>query len=145
MSSRRIELSLDPQVAWLGLLEVASSLGKVEETSEASKFLMLKMRYGMNPVRLRVSLLSGSDGRSSVVEIQARGQDVMGVASRKCIDKLCMAMERIPSPPLASAPIPSDAPAPPAGATRFCAQCGGGLAESARFCPQCGTQICSLG
>lgn len=67
-------------------------MGKIEEQSDATRFLVMKARYGLNPVRLRVTVLSGPLPSSSILEITGRGQDVMGVASRKVIDKLILAL-----------------------------------------------------
>lgn len=91
MSSRTVELQLSPDVAWDGLKTAANTLGKIEETSDTARFLIFKARYGFNPVRMRVSVMSGPTGDTSRLEIQARGQDIWGVASRKVIDRLCAA------------------------------------------------------
>ena len=73
------------------LKAVAADLGNVEESHETSRFLIFKARYGLNPVRLRVSVQSGASDATSRLEIQARGQDIWGVASRKTMDRLCAA------------------------------------------------------
>jgi hypothetical protein len=91
MSNRTVELQLSPDVAWSQLKTAAATLGKVQEAHETARFLILRARYGLNPVRLRVSVLSGPSGDTSQLEIQGRGQDIWGVASRKVIDRLCAA------------------------------------------------------
>jgi len=88
MSTRTVELQMTPAAAWNALKAAASSLGKVEETSENTRFLTVKARYGLNPVRLRVSVLSGASPETAILDVQGRGQDVWGVASRKVIDRL---------------------------------------------------------
>ncbi|MDO8389767.1 MAG: hypothetical protein Q7V57_04695 [Actinomycetota bacterium] len=92
MTMRRIELECPRVEAWSRLLAAADKVGKVEEAHEASYFLIVKGRYGLNPVRLRVSVLSGPTAATAVLEIQGRGQDVWGVASRKVIDRLSAAL-----------------------------------------------------
>jgi hypothetical protein len=92
MTARNVELDLPPAKAWEQLKTAATSLGKIEEAQENSRFLILKARYGLNPVRLRVSVLSCPSPNVSRIEIQGRGQDVWGVASRKVIDRLCAAL-----------------------------------------------------
>jgi hypothetical protein len=92
MSNRRVELQRSPEHAWAVLKSAAAALGKVSETSDSTRFLIMRARYGLNPVRLRIAVLSGATPNTSVIEIQGRGQDVMGVASRKVIDKLVMAL-----------------------------------------------------
>ena len=89
MTNRTVELQLPPKAAWEQLIASADKLGKIQEVHDASRFLILKARYGLNPVRLRISVLSGPTDQSSRLDIQGRGQDVWGVASRKVIDRLC--------------------------------------------------------
>src|SRR5437879_5371978 len=91
MSERTVELQIPPEAAWEQLKSTAATLGKVEEAHDTSRFLVLKARYGLNPVRLRVNVLTGPSRGTSRLEIQGRGQDVWGVASRKVIDRLCAA------------------------------------------------------
>lgn len=79
---------MSSEVAWQALARAAQTVGKIEEKSEATRSLKMKARYGLNPVRLRASVLSGATAQTSVLEFEARGQDVMGVASRKVIDKV---------------------------------------------------------
>jgi hypothetical protein len=140
MTSRRVELAAEPAVAWSQLKSAAAQLGKIEEKSDGSRFLILKMRYGLNPVRMRVSVLSAADGQSSVLDIQGRGQDVWGVASRKAIDRLCLAIQAAMPPPRPPSP---PATAPQSSGSRFCEQCGGAVSASAKFCSGCGTAVAS--
>jgi len=86
-----VELQLSPSDAWTQLKGAAAGLGKVEEAHEAARYLILKARYGLNSVRLSVAVLSGPSEESSRLDIQGRGQDIWGVASRKVIDRLCAA------------------------------------------------------
>lgn len=83
---------VDPARAWSRLLEAESSIGKVETASEGSRFLVMRARYGLNPVRLRITVLTSHAPETSLLEIQARGQDVWGVASRRISDRLCAAL-----------------------------------------------------
>jgi hypothetical protein len=92
MTQRRIEIQAPPDVAFERLQAAFSSIGSVEETSSLTRTLTGKARYGLNPVRLRISVLSGFSGESAVLDIQGRGQDVWGVASRKVIDRLVDAL-----------------------------------------------------
>ena len=83
---------MSPAAAWDKLKSAAASLGKIQEAHETSRYLVLKARYGLNPVRLRVSVVSGTSAGTARLDIQGRGQDVWGVASRKTIDRLCAAL-----------------------------------------------------
>jgi hypothetical protein len=93
MTTRSVELPIPPADAWNRLKAAADSVGRIEEAQEGSRFLMVKARYGLNPVRLRVSVLTGPTDSTSILDIQGRGQDVWGVASRRVIDPLCAAVE----------------------------------------------------
>jgi hypothetical protein len=93
MSQRRIEFPAPPDVAWPCLKAAFATIGKIEESNESTRSLIGKASYGLNPVRMRVSVLSGPSGDSAVFDIQARGQDVWGKASRTVIDRLAAALE----------------------------------------------------
>lgn len=92
MTDRNIELQMPVDVAWTRLQSAANSVGKIEEAHQTSHYLVMKARYGLNPVRLRVSVLTGPTPETAVLEIGGRGQDVWGVASRKVIDRLCASL-----------------------------------------------------
>ena len=93
MAQRRVELQLSPDIAWQRLQSACSNIGKVEEVSNSTRSLVAKARYGLNPVRLRISVLSGPSGDSAVLDIQSRGQDVWGGASRKVTDRVIAALD----------------------------------------------------
>ncbi|WP_406816172.1 hypothetical protein [Mycobacterium sp. M23085] len=69
MKKTTVELQLPPEMAWDRLKTAAEELGKVEEAHENSHYLLLKARYGLNPVRLRISVLSGPTAETSRLEI----------------------------------------------------------------------------
>ncbi len=92
MSERRVEVDMPKGEAWRRVISAAEQVGKVESRADGAYYLTMKARYGLNPVRLRVSVLTGPNEGASVIEIQGRGQDVWGVASRTVIDRLCAAL-----------------------------------------------------
>jgi hypothetical protein len=92
MTTRQVELPLDPAAAWPMVLRAADSTGKVKESVEAAHYLTLKSRYGLEAVHLRVAVLSGPTPNTSILEIQGHGDDIWGVASRKVMDKLIGAL-----------------------------------------------------
>ena len=91
MTTRSVELPIPPADAWSRLKVAAQSIGRIEEAQEGARFLMLKARYGMNPVTVRVSVLTGLTDSTSVLDIEGRGQVVWGVD--RVIDRLCAAVE----------------------------------------------------
>ena len=90
MTTRRVEVQRAPDAVFQHLQ--TAGVGKVEQANPDTRSLVIKARYGLNPVRLRVSVLSGPHPDTSVLDIQARGQDILGVASRKVIDRLIEAV-----------------------------------------------------
>jgi len=82
---------MSPADAWERLKVAAGSIGTVEETHDSARYLVAKARYGLNPVRLRVAVVTGAAGQA-VLDITGRGQDIMGGASRKVIDRLISAI-----------------------------------------------------
>jgi hypothetical protein len=88
MNQRRVEVALSPDVAYDRVYDATNQIGKVEEARRTTRTITGKARYGLNPVRYRVAVLSGLTPESAIIEIQGRGQDIWGVASRKVIDRL---------------------------------------------------------
>jgi hypothetical protein len=88
--TRIVKLRVPPGQAWDRLKTAATSIGKIEEAHDSSLFLTVKARYGLHAVRLRVSVLSGSTGATSVLDVESRGQ--LRLVNRKVIDRLCAAL-----------------------------------------------------
>jgi hypothetical protein len=89
--NRRVELSVTPDAAFAKVSRAFEVIGKLEDANPTTRTVVGKARYGLNPVRLRVSILSAPAG--SVLEIAGKGQDVWGAASRKVTDKLLAAIK----------------------------------------------------
>ena len=85
---RNVEVSVPPEQAFQKVLAAMASIGKVEESNPITRSLVGKARYGLNPVRLRITVLSGAQVGTAIIEIGGKGQDVWGAAPRKVIDKL---------------------------------------------------------
>jgi hypothetical protein len=90
--TRRVEMQMEPRAALDQLRRAVREVGKVEQDSEATSSLVAKVRYGLNPVRLRVSVLTGPTDGTSVVEISAVGQDIWGAAARRATDRVVAAI-----------------------------------------------------
>jgi hypothetical protein len=71
-----------------------SSIGKVAEVSKLTLSLTGRTRYGLQSVKLRVSVLWQGEGRS-LIQIQGFGDDVWGGGARKGTDKLIRALEAL--------------------------------------------------
>ena len=87
----RIELQLPSDEAFKRLIIAGDKVGKVEEVSEIARYVVIKARYGLEPVRVRASVTTASE-TTSFLEIQGRGQDVWGVGSRKVMERIVQAI-----------------------------------------------------
>ena len=90
--SRRIELAVPPETAFQTVATALAKIGNVEQANPTTRSLVGKAYYGTNPVRLRITILSGVQAGTAIVEIGAKGQDIWGAAARKIIDKLLAAI-----------------------------------------------------
>jgi hypothetical protein len=89
---RTVEMPVPPEQAYQMVAAAMARIGKVEESNPTTRSLVGKARYGLNPVRLRISVLSGAQQGTAVLQIGGKGQDVWGAAPRKVIDKLLAAI-----------------------------------------------------
>ena len=90
---RNVEVSVPPDQAFQKVMAAMASIGKVKEANPTTRSLVGKARYGLEPVRLRIAILSGAQPGTAVIEIGGKGQDVWGTAPRKVIDRLLAAIE----------------------------------------------------
>jgi hypothetical protein len=92
MTNFNVELNQSVDEAYVSLVSAAEGIGKIQSRSDTARYLVLKARYGLNPVTMRCAVLSNPSGKGAVIEFSGRGQDVLGVASRKIIDRLIEAL-----------------------------------------------------
>jgi hypothetical protein len=85
------ELPFNSEIAFEKVLAACAEVGKVEESSALTKFIIVKAKYGLNTVKARISV-SSSGAETSTVEMLARGQDVWGIASRTVMDRIIAAI-----------------------------------------------------
>jgi hypothetical protein len=71
-----------------------SSIGKVVEVSKLTASVTGKTRYGLQSVKLRISVLDQGTERSTI-QIQGFGDDIWGAGARKGTDKLIRALESL--------------------------------------------------
>lgn len=92
MTNFNVELMQGVDEAYASLVKAAESIGKIQSRSDSARYIVLKARYGLNPVTMRCAVMTNARGAGSVIEFSGRGQDVWGVASRKIIDRLIEAL-----------------------------------------------------
>ncbi len=90
-SSRSIHYQRPADVAFEDVKRAFSSIGSVLEASPLTRTVMGRTRYGLQAVRLRVSVHAVDDGTSRI-DIQGFGDDIWGGGARKGADKLIRAL-----------------------------------------------------
>lgn len=93
-SGRTIQYPKSAPEALADLERAFSSIGKVVEVSKLTASITGRTRYGLQSVKLRVSVLSLGTGRSTI-QIQGSGNDIWGAGARKGTDKLIRALESL--------------------------------------------------
>lgn len=92
MTTRNAEVALPPADAYARVCAALDEVGRVKTTNPTTRTVSGSSRIGLEPVSLRVSVLSGAAPDTAVLEIEARGQNVWGLGSRKVIDRLLAAI-----------------------------------------------------
>jgi hypothetical protein len=91
-SGRTVQYPKSSLEALADLERAFSAIGKVVEISKSTMSITGKTRYGLQFVKLRVSVLDQGDAKS-LIQIQGFGDDVWGGGARKGTDKLIRALE----------------------------------------------------
>jgi hypothetical protein len=104
MSTRRMQLPYGVDAAWRRLNDLFNATGHVDQADAAERTLTGTSFDGGVPLRLRVAVLPGVAGGSSVVEIE--GDDVWGGPSHAVIERLVDGLLGLTT---ASAPAPAGA------------------------------------
>lgn len=89
---RRIELATDPDTAFVKVRDAVIEVGKLRSDSETTRTLEGKVKYGLQSIVLRISVLSGGQPGTSIVEFTGKGKDVWGAGPRKAMDKVVSAI-----------------------------------------------------
>lgn len=90
-SSHDLFLNLKPTEAFQIVQIAGGKIGKVLETNPTTNTLVIRTRYGLNHVKLRVSLIPQDEG--TLTRIQGAAGDIWGGGARKGADKLVKAIE----------------------------------------------------
>jgi hypothetical protein len=93
-STRTIQYDRPRTEALADLERAFGTIGRVVEVSIATGTIIGRCRYGLQSVKLRVSVIDQGDGRS-LIEIGAAADDVWGAGARKGTDKLVAALGAI--------------------------------------------------
>jgi hypothetical protein len=91
-SNRSFEYPKRAELALYDVAQAFAAIGKSVEVRKLTKTVTGRVRYGLQSVKLRVSVVDHGDGRS-LVQIQAFGDDIWGGGARKGADKLIRALE----------------------------------------------------
>lgn len=97
-SNREFQYPKPAEAALDDVMRAFTVIGKVVDVSNLTKTITGKVRYGLQSVKLRVSVVDQGEGQS-VVRVQAFGDDIWGGGARKGTDKLVRALESGDRPP----------------------------------------------
>ena len=90
-SSREVHLALDRTAAFNAVANAADTIGKILEENETMGTLTVRTRYGLQAVKLRISVVP--DAHGTRIAIGAFGDDIWGGGARKGTDKLLRALD----------------------------------------------------
>jgi len=90
-SQREIHIARDRAAAYAAVIAAAAAVGKVREASEELGTVTLRTRYGLQSVRLRISVIPDEHGCR--VAIGSFADDVWGGGARRGTDKFVRALE----------------------------------------------------
>lgn len=80
------------EVAWLRVQAAMNQIGKTKQAANTSRMLVGKARYGLQAVKIKVAVVPGTTAGTSVLEIEAAGDDIWGVGERKVTERFLLAL-----------------------------------------------------
>jgi hypothetical protein len=92
-SGRDVFLRLEHDMAFALVEQAGQKIGKVLSSSKVTGSLEIKTRYGLQGVKLRVSLMPHEGGTK--VTVSGFGDDIWGGGARKGTDKLLKAIDAL--------------------------------------------------
>ena len=92
-SSREVHIATDRATAFNAAFRAAEAVGKVREWNETMGTLTVRTRYGLQAIKLRISVVPDDHGTRIV--IGAFGDDIWGGGARKGTDKFLRALEDV--------------------------------------------------
>lgn len=108
MVSANVELPYEVDDAWQRVRTVVAQAGKLEQANLSAHSMTGTVRYGLNRVRLHVSVSSGVSAGSATLAIDAHDRDARGVASQIVIDRLLdqLTASRVTADPRRASEVP---------------------------------------
>jgi hypothetical protein len=91
-SEREIHVSGGLVPVFDAVQRAASSIGKTLEIYPATSSVMVRTRYGLQSVKLRISVIPQSNG--CLIQIAGAADDIWGGGARKGADKFVAALNR---------------------------------------------------
>lgn len=91
--SRELTYDKEPEATFNDLRRALETVGKVQEADPESFFLRGSTRFGLQKVRLKISIARSDQG--STVSINALADDVWGMGAKKGIERLIRALNEV--------------------------------------------------
>jgi len=90
---RDIFLNTDLQSAYRIVKKACNKVGKIKEENEMLNSLFVKIKYGIEPVKIRMNLRPQENG--TLLSMSAVGQDIWGAGARKGMDKFLKTLNKM--------------------------------------------------
>jgi uncharacterized phosphosugar-binding protein len=81
------EVNLSANAAFQRIQEIGKDIGSVKDVNPSDGTLMINSRYGLNPVKVSVSI-NAKNSITSTIELSGRGQDIWGSAAKRVVDRI---------------------------------------------------------
>ena len=96
-SSRSVQYQKPAEQAYTDVKCAFEQIGRIESASEITLSVSGKTTYGLQSIKLRVSVI-GKDETNSLLQIQAAGDDVWAGGARGGTDRLIQTLEALDNP-----------------------------------------------
>ena len=81
------EVNLSANAAFQRIQEIGNEIGSVIDVNPSDGTLMINSRYGLNPVKVSVSI-KAKNSTASTIKLFGHGQDIWGSAAKRVIDRI---------------------------------------------------------
>ena len=97
ISANEVVVSCSLIDAFKHVSQAVESLGKVKKEDSQQQFIEGRIRYGLQSVKVRASLVEREEGKTNVV-IQASSDDIWGGGARKATERLVETLCNLDNP-----------------------------------------------
>jgi len=92
-SSRQLYVEEKMEKVFSVLQKAITNIGHIDEINKKTKTIIAKTRYGLQTVKIRISLVPKNDG--IIINFNGFADDIWGGGARKGIDKIANEFESL--------------------------------------------------